>query len=191
MDVTPKLGGLDQDSLVDITTFLDYRDILSLISSAKYFGFLADRQAVWKAQISNCINTDLVHFDEDFPNLNPKDQFRSIMKKAGNIRDLLANIINKFNPSPNLKSTLQKNFVEDWKNKEEVDKVIKEGYGQLPFEYYILYRMVNGEDKIEGKDKELALFGGFTYYDSAYQFHLLPLKRRKVTNFLSHTNFYV
>jgi len=184
MDVTPKLGGLDQNSIVSITAFLDYRDILNLVACAKYFGFLADHQAVWKAQISNCINVDLVHFDEDFPNLNPKEQFRSIIRKVAYIRDLLANIVKKFDPSPNTRSILQRNFMEDLKNKEEVDRIIKEGYGQLPLEYYIMYRLANGEEAIKSKPKELALFGGFTYYDSAYQFNFLPLAKTHGGEFL-------
>ena len=93
MDVSANLATLDQNSIVGISSFLDYHDILKLTTSARSFSFLADHQAVWKSQISNYIALDLVHFDEDFPSMNPKDQFKFLVGKVTRICDLLANIV--------------------------------------------------------------------------------------------------
>jgi len=67
--------------------------------------------------------------------------------------------------------------MEDFENKAQIDKIIEEEYGKLPLDYYLLYRLLNGEKLIKSKPKELALFGGFSYYSSAYQFNFLPFSK--------------
>lgn len=168
-------GSLDQNPVINITTYLGFQDVVNLSRSSKTFNFVADNNAVWKFQICNYFNLELLYIAEDFIAKSPKEQFLSLIDRYNNIRGFLANIVKKVSPHIKVKELLHDHF-SNQRAKNDLDKLISEVYERIPIDYYILYRLLNGQKALGGKfTQDVSLFGGYFYYDFIREFHFLPL----------------
>jgi len=171
------LNTLDHHCLIHITSFLDYLEVYQLSTTTKYFQFLLTHDAVWRSQLSHLIPLNLLYFDEDFLAQSCKEKFMGIINKYITMRNHLANIARKYDPQNKAEELLKDNFRNNSKEKNEIENIIETTYEKIPLDYYILYRMLNGQVNLGDFEDESPLFGGFTYYQFMYTFHFLPFTK--------------
>jgi len=176
MESLHTLEKITKDLKLLICSFLDVKDIMNIVSSARIFTLLLNEETLWRDQIKNYVPINLIT-ELEVPNGSARDNFRAIYKTYTQIRKWLEGILNKI-AHDDFRGFLEDNY---WNNKisrREVETTIIDHYQKIPLEYYILYRFLNGQEALkESLPDEVALFGGFTYYDRLFDFPFLPLRK--------------
>jgi len=159
-----------------ISTWLEVEDLINLSLCQKSLKFILTSKNVWDLQIENYLPLKLI--SDKLPKLPAKDLFIYIYSKYHKIRNHLAQVILKVNPHMNAIIWLEKNYKNNARKKKELENVVIDNYHTIPADYYMLFRLLDGQDMLlHHFPEDVCFFGGYSFNEKYYEFEYLPLSQ--------------
>ena len=173
--VTCPFEAMDKEILFYITSWLEAEDIVNFSLLSRRFKFILLAKSVWTLQVKNYL-PPLQLISDKLPKVISKDFFMNIFKKYASLKNYLSTIINKVNPDVNARKWLENNYKYNHLKKKEIENIIIDNYHCIPMDYYILFRLLDGQDMlINYFAEDICFFGGYSFNDKYYEFEYLPL----------------
>jgi len=73
---------------------------------------------------------------------------------------------------------LERNYKNNAKKKNDLENIIIENYHTIPSDYYILFRLLDGQDMLFNHfPDDVCFFGGYSFNEKYYEFEYLPLSQ--------------
>ncbi len=165
---------LDKEIICYITSWLEVSEIVNFGLAHNYLKFILKAKSVWNLQIKNYLPCPSLISDK-FPKLSPKDLFIDVFSKYNKLVNLLSHIIQKVNQNMNARKWLDDNYKKNSNKRKDLEDIISESYHCIPMDYYMFFRLLDGQDMLfQHFPQDVCFFGGYSFNEKYYEFEYLP-----------------